>query len=401
MSDMAEAARNATPLSGASDLLRSLGLLVDGPVRWAEPAPSRAPGVFLVELPGGAPEAPLDLLALRRWLERVPQLQLDGTVPTPQVLAQRLGQFWLPSEPILYVGRSTRAIGGRVAALYATPLGDARPHAGGHWLKTLADSSKLRVWWSETEAHEEYEDALLDAIAERQSAPTRERLPDGSVVLPFANLEGAGGRFKQHGLKGFLRAASDSADAAPKAPPAKARRAQRTNLSPTSSQSRRAVAKAHIKPAAEPTYVSSEGLVLLQAELDQLRSGVRPGVIARVKAARELGDLRENSEYESARKEQSFVEGRIQTLEAMLKSAVVVSGDPAGETVGIGSTVVVESEAEEQTFVLVGSAEADPAAGRISYASPVGQALLGKRQGDDVTIRLPRGEIQYRLREVR
>jgi transcription elongation factor GreA len=122
-----------------------------------------------------------------------------------------------------------------------------------------------------------------------------------------------------------------------------------------------------------------------------------PKEIAR---ARELGDLRENAEYQEARREQSFVEGRIQALEALLRSAVVVEGRASDGTVAVGSSVVVEMDGEQSTWVIVGSNEADPARGRISYGSPVGQAMLGRRAGDEVVAQLPRGELRLRLLEV-
>ncbi len=401
--------RAAAPVAGASELMRSLGLLVDGPVRWATPVPSRAAGVFVVELDQPLAEAPVDHTAVRRWLERVPTLRLDGERPTVAALARRLASFWLPTEPILYVGRSGRAIGPRLAALYATPLGDARPHAGGHWLKTLANPGRLRIWWAETDAHEEYEDALLSEIGARQPADVLARLPETTVVLPFANLADSAGTAKAHGIEDALReplpdepSMAPQPQAARPKPPAAGRRSGAAG--PASGRRRATARPASARqqpPPAEPTYLSAAGVEQLQRELDELRDGVRPGVIERVKAARELGDLRENAEYESARKEQSFVEGRIQALEALLRSAVVVAAGEAGETVGVGSTVVVESDGESHTFVLVGSSEADPAAGRISYVSPVGQALIGRRVGDETAVRLPRGEVRYRVLEIR
>ena len=171
---------------GASDLLRGLGLLVDGPVGWERPVPGRGPGVFIVELPGGLADAPVDIVAVRRWLERVPTLTLDGERPSAEQIAKRLHEFWLAFEPVLYVGRSAKQVAGRLAAIYATPLGDARPHSGGHWLKTLSVLSDLRVWWADTDAHEEYEDALLAEIAKRNADPTSAATSD--AILPFANL---------------------------------------------------------------------------------------------------------------------------------------------------------------------------------------------------------------------
>jgi transcription elongation factor GreA len=374
--------------AGAPDLLRELGLLVDGPARWGSPAPSRLPGVFMVELPGGAESAPVDIVAVRRWIERVPAMRLDGETPTPQTLARRLHDFWLADEPILYVGRSAKSISGRVAALYATALGDAKPHSGGHWLKTLSVLNDLRIWWSETDAHEEYEDALIELVAQRNASRT-----------PFANLAAPDGSPRPTGLTNSLLAGSPNGTTPAKAA---AKPVARKPAATTVRKARTPTLKDPIKPKADPTYLSREGMDKLTAELENLRTSVRPEVIARVKAARELGDLRENGDYEYARKEQSFVEGRIQALEALLRTGQVIDdlGAPA-EGAALGSTVVVESEGERQEFMLVSSAEANAASGRISNVSPVGRALIGARAGDEVTVELPGGSVVYALIEVR
>jgi transcription elongation factor GreA len=138
----------------------------------------------------------------------------------------------------------------------------------------------------------------------------------------------------------------------------------------------------------------------LSAELEHLRTTVRPQVILRVKTAREFGDLKENGDYEYARKEQSFVEGRIQALEALMRTGVVMDSPQATEGAALGSTVVVESDGDKQTYLLVSSAEANAAAGRISNVSPVGRALIGARAGDEVTVQLPGGSIVYQVLEV-
>jgi transcription elongation factor GreA len=372
--------------SGASELLRSLGLLVDGPARWGNRVGSLWPGVFLVELPGGAADAPMDIVALRRWIERVPGLMLDGERPTPQELAARLAEHWIPNEPILFVGRTPKQIGARVAAMLATPLGDAKPAAGGHWLRTLSSLNDLRVWWAETEAHEEYEDALIEAVAARS---------DGRV--PFANLTTVDGAPKLPGLTGSLRAADTGAPASATAPKPTARASARAA---TTRKRTPTLSGAAARPAPAPTYVSRDGLQKLSDELDNLRVNVRPQVIARVKAARELGDLRENGDYEYARKEQSFVEGRILALEQMIKTSVLIVDEPATGAAQLGSTVVVEVGGERETYVLVGPAEANPVTGRISNASPVGRALVGARAGDEVTVQLPSSSVVYRVVEV-
>ncbi|MBA3851041.1 MAG: transcription elongation factor GreA [Chloroflexi bacterium] len=146
--------------------------------------------------------------------------------------------------------------------------------------------------------------------------------------------------------------------------------------------------------------MSREGLARLSAELEDLRVVQRPQVISRVKHARELGDLRENADYEAARNEQSFLEGRIQSLQQLIDSAVIIAGDRTGEVM-LGSTVVAEVGGDEATFHIVGSTEASPGDGRISNASPVGKALMGRHAGDEVLVKLPVGEISYRIVEVR
>jgi len=391
--------------SGASELLRSLGLFVDGPARWGQPTAARAAGIFVVELAVPADAAPIDGLAVRRWIERVPDLMLDGERPTPADLSRRLHQFWLPGEPVLYVGRSARSVGQRLAAIYATPLGDAKPQAAGHWLKTLSVPGDLRVWWADTDALEEYEDAILAVIAERNADY---RQPDGQEPLPFANLVRADGTTKAHGLTNSLSLDLSTTSAKPGSKKAASKRAGTTRPRSTTSaapRSRRAAAAprepAGSKPPAEPTFLSRDGLDRLTVELDELRNVTRPQVIARVKAARELGDLRENADYEYARKEQSFVEGRIQTLEHMLRTGVVIERDESADSVHLGSTVEVETDGQRETYMIVGSSEADPRAGRLSNVSPVGRALVGARTGDEVVIEVPGGSITYRVIEVR
>ena len=192
------------PEPTTAGLMRSLGLDVDGPARWGSPLPSQAPGVFVVETDAPLAEAPIDLAALRRWLERVPDLRLDGERPTPNALAQRLAAFWIAGQSLLYVGRTSKSLAGRVAALYATELGHRRPHAGGHWLKTLRDPARLRLWWAVTDASEEYEDALLGAFAENLPPGSHMRRDDSDIVLPWANVGSPVGPARDTGLSGSL-----------------------------------------------------------------------------------------------------------------------------------------------------------------------------------------------------
>jgi transcription elongation factor GreA len=142
--------------------------------------------------------------------------------------------------------------------------------------------------------------------------------------------------------------------------------------------------------------ITAEGLEALKAELERLEGEGRRSIAQRISAARAHGDLKENAEYHAAREEQSFLEGRVQALEDRIRRAVVVD-EAAGGRVVIGSTVRVETDGEELIYAIVGSAEADPAAGRLSSASPVGAALLGATAGAEVDVRTPRGTVRYRV----
>ncbi|MBA2701589.1 MAG: hypothetical protein H0U58_07815, partial [Chloroflexi bacterium] len=153
------------PAPTAASLLRDVGLLADGPLPLARPVPARGPGVFLIELATALPRAPLELTRVGKWLERLPDLRLDGERPTSRALATRLTAFWLPRQTVLYVGATSHSIGARVAAMERTALGDRRPSSAGHWLQTLRLPSTTRLWWAATDAPVEYEDALLTSFA--------------------------------------------------------------------------------------------------------------------------------------------------------------------------------------------------------------------------------------------
>ena len=146
----------------------------------------------------------------------------------------------------------------------------------------------------------------------------------------------------------------------------------------------------------KPVYLTAEGLEKLKAELNELIAVDRPRVAARIHEAKLDGDLSENAEYEDAKQEQSFLEGRIATLELQLRNAAVIEKSN-GDSVGIGSKVVIKGADGEETFTIVGSAEAAPRDGRISNESPVGAALMGRKKGDKVTVNAPAGPIEYTL----
>ncbi|MBL6700898.1 MAG: transcription elongation factor GreA [Gammaproteobacteria bacterium] len=147
-----------------------------------------------------------------------------------------------------------------------------------------------------------------------------------------------------------------------------------------------------------------EGEKLLREELSLLKTVNRPQISEAIKEAREKGDLKENAEYHAAREQQSFVEGRIKDIEGKLSNAQIIdiSRMPVSEKVIFGTTVVVADENNKKiTYKIVGEDEADLKKGKISVTSPISRALVGKNEGDDVTIKTPSGDIQYEIIEVK
>ena len=147
----------------------------------------------------------------------------------------------------------------------------------------------------------------------------------------------------------------------------------------------------------KPQYVSAEGLKKLQAELEELRTTKRTEVAERIHAAMEFGDFTENSELEQAKNDQAFLEGRIMTLEQMIKNAQVIDEKARHDLVEVGSKVTVEADGHKEQYVIVGSAEAAPSDGKISNESPVGRALMGHRPGETVKMSVPAGTIEMKI----
>ncbi|MEK7631337.1 MAG: transcription elongation factor GreA [Patescibacteria group bacterium] len=147
-------------------------------------------------------------------------------------------------------------------------------------------------------------------------------------------------------------------------------------------------------------FVTAEGLEKLHAELHQLKTAKRKELAGRIQDAKELGDLSENAEYQEAKNEQSFVEGRIAEIESMLKNIEVINHTNSG-IVQVGSTIDVEFNGKKQSFTIVGSNETDPSAGRISNASPLGQAFLGHKAGDTANVKTPMGTITATILSIR
>jgi transcription elongation factor GreA len=150
--------------------------------------------------------------------------------------------------------------------------------------------------------------------------------------------------------------------------------------------------------------MTKEGKEKLENELEQLKTVKRKEVVERIKIARSFGDLSENSEYDAAKDEQAFVEGRISTLENMIRNAKIIEEDEKNsDTVQLGKSVtfVELPDGDEESYTIVGSAEADPFEGKISNDSPIAKSLLGHKIGEEVTVQTPGGEMNVKIVEVK
>lgn len=148
--------------------------------------------------------------------------------------------------------------------------------------------------------------------------------------------------------------------------------------------------------------MTQEGKEKLEKELETLKSTKRKEVVERIKLARSFGDLSENSEYDAAKEEQAFVEGRITTIENMLRNSTIIKNTGDG-VVSLGKTVTFQElpNGELETYTIVGSAETDPFNAKISNDSPIARSLMGKKDGDKVTIKTPGGELEVRIVSVK
>ena len=152
----------------------------------------------------------------------------------------------------------------------------------------------------------------------------------------------------------------------------------------------------------EEKYLTEEGATELRQELEELKTVKRPALAARLKEAIAQGDLSENADYADAKEQQAFLEGRINYLEGLLRSATIVSSGAAGGTVRVGDQVVVQEEGEKpETFIIVGAAEADPPRGKISHESQLGAALLGRKVKDKVKVKTPGGELIFTIKQIK
>ncbi len=153
---------------------------------------------------------------------------------------------------------------------------------------------------------------------------------------------------------------------------------------------------------AQPTYLTAKGLANLKAELEELRTLRRQMVAERIQKAKEIGGTVDNAEYDEAKNEQAFTEGRILTLDNLINTAIVIPKKSVpSSVVAIGSKVtVINEKGRRDKYTIIGSAEADPAHGTISNVSPIGKALLGKGVGDVTEVSVPAGKIKLEVAKI-
>jgi transcription elongation factor GreA len=155
---------------------------------------------------------------------------------------------------------------------------------------------------------------------------------------------------------------------------------------------------------ADEVYLTPDGQADLKRELDELINIKRPELAVKLKEAVAEGDLKENANYHDAKEQQAFIEGRIQYLENILRSATIVSSsDGPADEVRIGCEVTIREDGseEDETYMIVGAAEANPREGKISQKSPIGEALLGHKKGDKVKVQTPSGTTVFKIRSIK
>ena len=196
--------------STVASLLVAAGLEPVGCVPWGTPVRETSSGVYIVALSASAdaaervrPDAPISNAALDELSTVCPELTLDGTQhPAREQLAERIGSYWLPDETVLYVGLAGQPLRTRVRQYYKTPLGAAKPHKGGWWLKALSVLADLHVHFAATADFKDAEEQMLRTFAANVSEESRNRLPADEPVMPFANLRDGNWRRRNHGIAG-------------------------------------------------------------------------------------------------------------------------------------------------------------------------------------------------------
>ncbi len=162
------------------------------------------------------------------------------------------------------------------------------------------------------------------------------------------------------------------------------------------------VNKGHMtKDKVNKIQITKQGLIDLKKELDELISTKRPKLVERLSNARAQGDLSENSDYQNAKEELNFLDGRISELDGVIHNAEVVTGKNSNGEISVGAEVTLKVQDEEHVYYIVGEWEADPVSKKISHNSPLGQALVGKKKGEKAEVEAPAGKVIYEIMSIK
>ena len=196
-----------------NDLIEKFDLPRSKVVKWNETIPTEKEGIYIVSLSkdpglnsGTLSQIPISKNIIDKWIKKINGFELDKELTfNSELITKRLSEFWLPDENIIYIGKAPvrsngKGIGNRVREFYNTEYGEKRPHAGGHWIKSLSNVNRLFIHYIITENSEDIEIELLKQFRENISAKSKEKLRDKEMILPFANLELKKGQRKKHGL---------------------------------------------------------------------------------------------------------------------------------------------------------------------------------------------------------
>ncbi len=190
-------------------LFTDSGKEILGQVKWGQKVNCNYPGIYVVAITDSAEkivcsvDAPISVKIVQDWITYVPKLNLDGKRPRYEDLVNRLKEFWIPDETILYIGKAGTSLKDRVNQYYNTRLGDPKPHAGGHWIKTLKNLSDLNIFWTTSvgEKAKDVEERFIKNFIRNVSNESKQKLFDPEYPFPFANLEFPKGTRKRHGLQ--------------------------------------------------------------------------------------------------------------------------------------------------------------------------------------------------------
>ena len=190
-------------------LFTDSGKEILGQVKWGQKVNCNYPGIYVVAITDSAEkivcsvDAPISVKIVQDWITYVPKLNLDGKRPRYEDLVNRLKEFWIPDETILYIGKAGTSLKDRVNQYYNTRLGDPKPHAGGLWIKTLKNLSDLNIFWTTSvgEKAKDVEERFIKNFIRNVSNESKQQLFDSEHPFPFANLEFPKGTRKRHGLQ--------------------------------------------------------------------------------------------------------------------------------------------------------------------------------------------------------